>query len=238
VQEPVTNAMDQRLAALEAAVEDRTRDLSQALDQRTALLHELDHRVKNNLQLISSLMLMQSRRSADPAVREALGAMLERLHAIATVHRRLFQREDVERFDVSEFVRDLVSDLSAETRPGISFDCELAPVEVPASQAASLALVINELVINAIRHAFPAGEAGQILIDVRRNDERLRIEIADNGVGMSGSAGGPDGEGYGFGLTIVELLGRQLQASVRRGTPGRGVRTVIVLPLERDGARG
>ena len=233
--EKETTPVDRRVAALEAAVEARTRDLRAALDQRTALLHELDHRVKNNLQLISSLMLMQARRAGDPAVRAALDGMLERLHAIATVHRRLFQSEDVQRFDLSEFVRDLVADLAGAARPGLIFECALAPAEVAAARAASLALLINELVINAIRHAFPDGRPGRILIAVRKNDEGLRIEIADDGVGMSGSTGGARRADHGFGLTIVDLLGRQLQASIRRDTAEGGVRTVIVLPLESVG---
>jgi two-component sensor histidine kinase len=228
-----TVGIDGRVAALEAAVEARTRDLKAALDQRTALLHELDHRVKNNLQLISSLMLMQARRAADPAVRAALDAMLERLHAIATVHRRLFQSEDVERFDLSEFIRDLVADLAGSARrPGLTFQCKLCHAEVSASRAASLALLINELVINAMRHGFPEGRKGTILIDVRKNDQELRIEITDDGVGMTGSSGGTRDADPGFGLTIVELLGRQLQASIRRETANPGVRTVVTLPLD------
>ncbi|HTK33713.1 MAG TPA: sensor histidine kinase [Caulobacteraceae bacterium] len=234
--ELTSQTMDERVAALEAAVEARTRDLKAALDQRTALLHELDHRVKNNLQLISSLMLMQARRTADPSVRAALDGMLERLHAIATVHRRLFQTEDVERFDLSEFVRDLVADLAGSNRhPLLTFQCVLAPAEVPASRAASLALLINELVSNAMRHAFPDGRPGRILIDVRKSGEGLRIEIADDGVGMAGSPGGAQDAAAGFGLTIVDLLGRQLRACIRRETTDIGVRTVIALPPESVG---
>jgi two-component sensor histidine kinase len=228
-----TGGIDERVAQLEAAVEARTRDLKTALDQRTALLNELDHRVKNNLQLISSLMQMQARRADDPAVRAALDGMLERLHAISTVHRRLFQSEDVERFDLSEFVRDLIADLAGSAhKPVLTFKCALATAHVPASRAASLALLINELVINAMRHAFPEERVGTILIDVRKNDEELRIEITDDGVGMAGSTGGTRDASPGFGLTIVDLLGRQLQASIRRETANPGVRTVITLPLE------
>jgi two-component sensor histidine kinase len=221
----------ERVAALEAAVEVRTRDLREALEQRTALLHELDHRVKNNLQLISSLMLLQARRTDDPAVRAALDGMLERLHAIATVHRRLFQNEDVQRFDLAEFVRDLVADLAGDAPPGLTFKCTLKPVEVPASRAASLALLIDELVVNAIRHAFPDGRAGRVLIAAHKTDGMLRIEITDDGVGMPDPTGGTEDERRGFGLTIVELLGRQLRASIRREDAQPGLRTVVTLPL-------
>jgi two-component sensor histidine kinase len=224
--------IDKRLAALEAAAEARTRDLEAALDQRTVLLHELDHRVKNNLQLISSLMQMQARRSDDPAVKLALGGMIERLNAVATVHRRLFQSEDVARFDLSEFVRDLVADLAGQAgRPELSFVCRLAPAQVPAAKAASLALLIGELVTNALRHAFPVGRAGRVTITIVKNNEGLRIEIADDGVGMGGDSGLAADEIQGFGLTIVELLGRQLQARITREDAVPGVRTTIVLPL-------
>jgi two-component sensor histidine kinase len=223
----------ERVAALEAVVEARTRDLKAALAQRTSLLHELDHRVKNNLQLISSLMQMQARHSADPAVKRALAGMIERLNAVATVHRRLFQSEDVERFDLSEFVRDLVADLEAQTgRPEIVFECDLAPAQVPAGKAASLALLIGELITNALRHAFHDGRRGRISITICKSDLELRIEIADDGVGMGGSDGGATHDVNGFGLTIVELLGRQLQARVAREDAHPGVRMRLDLPLE------
>jgi two-component sensor histidine kinase len=222
-----------RLAALEAAVEARTRDLKAALDQRTALIHELDHRVKNNLQLISALMLMQARRAGNPEVRRALDGMAERLHAIGAVHRRLFQREDVGRFDLSDFVRDLVSDLGgASGRPEIRFACALEPVEAPAERAAALALLINELLTNALRHAFPGGRAGVVSIDLSIVANDLRIEIADDGVGMSGPAGGSCDGSQGFGLTIVDLLSRQLHGRLSRDPGPPGVRTLVVLPLK------
>ncbi len=223
----------ERLAALEAAVEARTRDLKAALDQRTALLHELDHRVKNNLQLISSLMLMQARHSADPAVKLALDGMIQRLNAVATVHRRLFQTEDIDRFDLSEFVRDLVADLGgAAARPQVRFACRLDPVQVSAAKAASLALLVNELVTNALRHAFPEGRAGQVSITIVQNNAELWIEIADNGVGMGGQDCVAAHGVQGFGLTIVELLGRQLQARITREDARPGLRMRIEAPLE------
>lgn len=230
-------ARNERVAALEAAVEARTRDLQAALDQRTALLHELDHRVKNNLQLISSLMMMQARHATDPAVKTVLDSMLGRLNAVATVHRRLFQSEDVQGFDLSEFVRDLVCDLqSSAGRPELTFDCRLSPVQVPAAKAASLALLINELLTNAVRHAYPPGEAGRVRVSIRKKDSQLRIEIADAGVGRCSPPGGAADEGKGFGLTIVELVGRQLQARIVREALDPGLRTEVLLPL--DSLRG
>jgi PAS domain S-box-containing protein len=216
---------------LEAAVEARTADLTHALQQKTALLHEVDHRVKNNLQLISSLLLLQNRRVTDPAVKSSLRGMLERVSAIATVHRRLFQNEDVERFDVSAFVRDLVSDMMGATRrDDITVRLDLERIDIAASKAAPLALVISELFSNALRHAFPpeamAGRTGEIFVGITRQDADFRIEITDDGVGVGTSA-----SSGGFGLTIVQLLCQQLKARSQTTPAGPGTRVVVHLPV-------
>ena len=218
---------NERQHDLEQLVADRTRELSQALEQKTALLHEVDHRVKNNLQLISSLLLLQNRRVADPAVKGALRGMLERVNAIATVHRRLFQSDDVERFDVSAFVRDLVADtIGSSGRDDIQFKLDLERVDVPASKAAPLALVVNELLSNALRHGFPDARPGQIFVGIGRIDGDFRIEITDDGVGVGNTA-----TTSGFGLTIVQLLCQQLKARCETTDAQPGTRVVIYLPV-------
>ena len=216
---------------LEAAVEARTADLTDALQQKTALLHEVDHRVKNNLQLISSLLLLQNRRVTDPAVKNSLRGMLERVSAIATVHRRLFQSDDVERFDVSAFVRDLVSDMMGATRrDDIKARLDLERIDIAASKAAPLALVISELLSNALRHGFPPeamdGRTGEIFVGITRQDAEFRIEITDDGVGQENSA-----SSGGFGLTIVQLLCQQLKARCQTTPADPGTRVVVHLPV-------
>ncbi len=212
---------------LERLVAERTRELTQALEQKTALLHEVDHRVKNNLQLISSLLLLQNRRVSDVAVKAAMRGMLDRVNAIATVHRRLFQSDDVERFDVSAFVRDLVADvMGSGGRDDIQFNLDLERVDVAAAKAAPLALVINELLSNSMRHAFPDSRAGRIFVGIIRADNDFRIEITDDGVGRGSSA-----STSGFGLTIVQLLCQQLKARCETTDASPGTRVVINLPV-------
>lgn len=211
---------------LRAVIDIRTRELQQALDQKTALLHEVDHRVKNNLQLISSLLLLQTRGTSDPAVKSALRGMLERVNAISTVHRRLFQSDDVERFDLAAFVRDLAGDMAGSSgRRDIEVRFDLERVDLATAKAAPLALLISELLGNSIRHAFP-GRPGAIRIVVARDNADLRIEIADDGVGMS-----MDEARTGFGQTIVKLLCEQLHADCETINANPGVRTVIRLPV-------
>lgn len=212
-------------AGLERAVQARTAELQHALEQKTVLLHEVDHRVKNNLQLISALMLLQARRAEEPNVRSALERMLERLNAISTVHRRLFQSDDAASFDVAEFLRDLAADLHGSAgRDDIAVNLELEKVSVPANRAASLALMVNEVISNAIRHGFPDGRGGQLDIKLSRRENGFCICVDDNGIGRGDRP-------KGFGSTIVDLLGRQLKADVsyRDTAPGAGVS--IDLPL-------
>ncbi len=210
---------------LQAVIDIRTRELQQALDQKTALLHEVDHRVKNNLQLISSLLLLQTRRTADPAVKAALRGMLERVNAIATVHRGLFQSEDVERFDLATFVGDLAGDVAGSAgRRDIEVKLDLERVDLATAKAAPLALLISELLSNSIRHAF-ADRPGVIEIRVGREGADVRIEIADDGVGIDDEANA------GFGQTIVKLLCEQLHADCETTNAKPGVRTVIRLPV-------
>jgi PAS domain S-box-containing protein len=214
--------------ALLSDLQSRTGELEETLEQKTALLHEVDHRVKNNLQLISSLMLLQSRRIQDENTRQALRGMLERVSAIATVHRRLFQSEDVTRFDVAEFVRDLTSDLAGSAgREGVQLKLDLERAAVPASQAAPLALVFNELISNALKHAFPGDRPGSVAISVHVADGRCRLTVEDDGVGMAP----PTSSSRGFGLTIVQLLSQQLRAELAFEDAQPGVRAVVSIPV-------
>lgn len=203
----------------------RIRELEAALARKTALLREVDHRVKNNLQLISSLMLLQSRRMDNEPARQALKTMLERVSAVATVHRRLFQGEDAQQFEVADFIRDLVGDLAlAAGRDDVRITLDLDSVMIPASAAAPFALLLNELMGNALKHAFPAGEGGVIAVSVTKADGAWVLTIADNGRGMSGAQ-------KAFGLTIVGLLCQQLRAGLEIVSDGPGVRAVVRAPL-------
>lgn len=213
--------------SLQQRVDERTLELTQALEQKSALLHEVDHRVKNNLQLISSLLLLQHRRVLNPDVKTSLQGMLGRVNAIATVHRRLFQSEDVERFDVSAFIRDMVADLiGSAMRDDVRVELDLERVEIPAAKAAPFALVVNELLSNALRHGLPEGRGGRIFVGVSRLNGDLRIEITDDGVGRDRET-----KTSGFGLTIVHLLCQQLKAKWETTDADPGTRVIILLPV-------
>ncbi len=197
--------------------------LQQALLQKTALIHEVDHRVKNNLQLITSLFQIQARRS-DPATRDVICSMLARINAIAVVHRRLFRSEDVERFDVAAFISDLASEIaSAEAREDVALHLDLVRIDIAARNAAPLALVISELLTNAYRHAFPAGRGGAIRVLTRTDGPKACIQMTDDGIGMLRD------NRSGFGFTIVNMLCRQLGGQLERLEQSTGTGFVISL---------
>ncbi|ESY97190.1 PAS sensor protein [Mesorhizobium sp. LNHC229A00] len=214
----------------EKAVKERTAELEAALEAQTTLLHEVDHRVKNNLQMISSLILMQSRTVSDANLKRSLGTMLERIEALSTVHRRLYQSKDVSKFDVSDFAKDLISDLlTASGRSEINPTLDLEPVVVPAEKATPVALMVNELVTNALKHAFkerPDGtKSGSIGIKMSQPDGHLNIEVSDDGVGMAGANGDAS-----FGMRLIKSLARQLRAEIEWRDAGPGTRVVISMP--------
>lgn len=203
----------------------RIRELEAALAQKTAQLHEVDHRVKNNLQLISSLMLLQSRRMTNETARQALKTMLERVGAVGMVHRRLFVGEESPQFEVADFVRDLVGDLAlAAGRDDVRIQLDLEPLTIPASAGAPFALVLNELVGNALRHAFAEREGGVIAVSVARVDSACVLTVCDDGRGMGEAP-------KAFGLTITDLLCRQLRAGLEIADARPGVRAVVRTPM-------
>ena len=216
----------------ERAVKERTSELEAALEAQTTLLHEVDHRVKNNLQMISSLIVMQSRTIKDEATKRSLATMLERIEALSTVHRRLYQSKDVSRFDVSDFARDLVADLlTASGRSEISSTLDLEPIVISAEKATPVALMVNELVTNALKHAFkekPDGTmAGRIGIRMSQPDGHFNIEVSDDGVGMADASGDAS-----FGMRLIKSLARQLHADIEWRDAGPGTKVIISMPNE------
>lgn len=214
--------------SLESQVRARTRALEETVEQKTALLHEVDHRVKNNLQLIASLIMLQARRIEDEEIERSLRDMLSRVSALSTVHRKLYQSGTTASFKVGEFIRDIADDLLGSTgRSDIDIRFELGELRLPASKASPVALIFNELITNALKHAFPMGRRGEVIVRMHRLNGDFMIEVEDNGVGI-GDGDEPDG----YGAMVIELLARQLQARIERKSANPGTLVRLVMPTE------
>ncbi|MGU3537724.1 histidine kinase dimerization/phosphoacceptor domain -containing protein [Methylobacterium sp. A54F] len=206
----------------------RTKDLTEALAAKTMLVHEVDHRVKNNLQMIASLLTMQTRTIADPAARATMNSMLNRVEALGTVHRRLYQSRDVERFDVAAFAQDLADDLvRGSGRSDVRLHLDLEAVEVPVEKAPPVALMLNELVTNALKHGFAQERGGLLSVSVRPDGNYIAIRITDDGHGMPEQATGSGS----FGKRLIENLSRQLAASIAWHPAQPGTRVELRIPI-------
>ncbi|KQO52014.1 PAS sensor protein [Methylobacterium sp. Leaf106] len=219
---------------LERQVHEQTADLRAALEEKTALLHEVDHRVKNNLQVISSLVLLKARRTPQGEARDALQGMAERIGALSMVHRMLYSAGDVTRFNLEEFADDFMSDLTAGIDPArTAVTAEVDPISLPAAIAAPLALMLHELATNAVRHAFPNDREGRVSISARRCETGLRLQIEDDGIGRNAAVPNP----AGFGCSLVEMVVKQLRGVITWHEPGSGTRVEIVIPLQSESPR-
>lgn len=213
---------------LERRVAERTAELRAALAQKTALIHEIDHRVKNNLQVISSLMLLKARRTPGGETRTALESMAERIGALSTAHRLLLSEENGTRFDLQDFVAELLSDVNAAlVDDRVQIDAAVEAVALPAALATPLALMIHELAVNAVRHAYPGDRRGRIAIVARRTDGGLAVEVRDDGIGIDPAAV----ERQGFGRSLVDMVVRQMRGTMALIPGEPGTRILIEIPL-------
>ena len=217
---------------LERQIQERTAALETALAHKTALLHEVDHRVKNNLQVIFSLMLLKARRTPEGTARDALQAMAERIGALSTAHRMLYAADDTTQFDFRDFAGELLGDLTAgldENR--ITVDAEIEPIACTAAMAAPLALLMHELAGNALRHAFPEGRQGKLRISAHRAEPGMRMVVEDDGIGLADDLSAQ----FGFGRSLVEMVTRQLRGDVRFADAAPGLRVEVAIPIPAAG---
>jgi two-component sensor histidine kinase len=204
------------------------RDLKAALVRHEVLLREVDHRVKNSLQLVISFLRLQGDGAEQPEVRHHLQEAAGRIAAIARVHQRLNQTAKVESLDLGAYLQDLCKDVD-EVAANCTVVAEVVSgVEVSTVRAISTALLVNELIANAAKHAYREGSSARIWVRLDRlPDERIVIAVRDEGVGL------PQGfnsmSGKGLGMRIVNALAKQLDAEIQVEArhPGTEIRLVM-----------
>jgi len=208
----------QRTSELELEIEQRKAAeaaITASLHEKEILLREIHHRVKNNLQIIASLLNLQSRYVKDETTLSSIRESQNRVKAMALVHEKLYQSTDLSRIDFDDYVRYLGKNLLSFfdlKGKGITFTTGIHDISLDINTAIPLGLIINELISNSLKHAFPEGKTGEISIAVFRNNHTLSIIMKDNGTGIA--------EGFDWrnatslGLRLVISLVEQLQGSI------------------------
>ena len=193
-----------------------------SLRGKEILLQEVHHRVKNNLQIISSLINMQLRRLKDSSSRETLEQCQHRVRAIALIHEKLYQSKSL--------AHDIFQAACAPATT-VSLDLTIAEIALPINQAIPCGLILNELITKALKHAFPDGRQGSIRISVDWLDaSSLKLTVADNGVGLPAEF--DTGRCRSMGLQLVDTLARQLNAQLEVDVHG-GASFQLTFQVER-----
>ena len=199
-------------------------DLRAALGQRDLLLREVYHRVKNNLQIVDGLLLMQAGAVQDPVARQALAGLRSRIYALGLVHAQLMASKNLETFDIAPFLQELSHNIVAGAADAtVSLEVEAMPLEVDLDFAVPVGLLVTELVTNSLRHAFPAS-SGVIQVRLAAGEPgQVVLTVADDGRGAAAT------DRPGVGSTIVHGLVRQLSASLSV-VDISGHTTIIAIP--------
>jgi two-component sensor histidine kinase len=192
------------------------------------LLREVNHRVGNSLQIIASLLHLQANSSSQEDVKAALTNAMGRVAAVAQVHRRLYTSHDLKSVVLNQYLEALLEDLrrSAEGNKMSRLTLKAEPIEIDPDRAVAIGIIVNELVMNAVKYAYPDG-SGPIHVELKPEGDDLLLSITDDGVGLNVKA---DPRGTGMGQRIVSAMASKLEADVARDPAHSGTRIVLRFP--------
>ncbi len=222
----------ERDAAAEALLATNER-LEAIVARQAVLLREVNHRVANSLQLVSSLVHMQVNVVADEASRAALRDTQARIGAIMQVHKRLYTSEDVEQVDIADYLHGLIDELSQSLSAGACRPIlvEAEPIKLSTDKAVALGVVVAELITNACKYAYAENEYGEVRVRFTSNgDGEAVLSVEDDGVGVP--AEGFKAKGTGLGQTVIAAMGRSLGSTVAFDPAhAKGARAVMQLTI-------
>jgi len=224
-----------RQAALQKARDEAEAEIHASRDrfaalaaEREVLLREVNHRVGNSLQIIASLLHLQANSATQEGVKAALTNAMGRVAAVAQVHRRLYTSHDLKSVLLNQYLESLLEDLrrSAEGNKMSRLTLKAEPVEIDPDRAVAIGIIVNELIMNAVKYAYPDG-AGPIHVELKAEGDDLLLTISDDGVGLNVKV---DPRSTGMGQRIVSAMAAKLEASVERDPAHSGTRVVVRFP--------
>lgn len=213
------------------------RDRFEALAaERALLMREVNHRVGNSLQLIASMLTLQANAARNTEVGEALVDATGRVLAVAQVHRRLYTSEDVQSVSVDQYLTALVDDLrrSSETNELVQLTLQADPISVDPDRAVAVGVIVNELVMNALKYAYPDGKGAIRVILKETGDGKAVLSVEDDGVGFTPHA---DPRSTRLGQRIVRAMGEKLNARIEYDSKSTGTRAMISFACDSDAER-
>lgn len=210
--------------------------LKNSLREKDVLLKELHHRVKNNLQVISSLVSLQADAHANPSLRDLFENVQDQVRTMALVHEKLYQNEDIGHVEFADYARSLLQYLwraHGTVASDVKLTLDLQPVSLTVEAAVPCGLMLNELASNSLKHAFRGRSDGEVCVSLHSEpDGRVRLCVGDNGVGMP--AGLDWRKSQSFGLRLVQMLAGQLNGTVEMRTDGGTKFEVIFERAEKE----
>lgn len=210
-----------------------SRDRFEALAaERALLMQEVNHRVGNSLQLIASLLTLQSNAARNPGIKEALTDATGRVLAVAQVHRRLYTSNDVQSVSVDQYLTGMMEDLrrSSDTNALGQLTLSADPIRVDPDRAVAVGVIVNELVMNALKYAYPDGTGPIRVVLKDLGNNRAVVCVEDDGVGMEPRA---TPKSTGLGQRIVRAMGEKLGAKIEFDRDHKGTRVMVRFNLQK-----
>lgn len=214
------------------ARDEAERQLRVSLREKELLLQEVHHRVNNNLQIICSLLSLQSEGAKEPYLASALSESQQRVQSMARIHAMLYSSTNLKDIDFGDYARWMANEVMScysPDRTRIGLDLELDPIRFEIDRAIPCGLILNELLSNAFKYAFPDKRSGEVRVSLRQQQNRVQLVVEDNGIGLRN--GFSVKEAKSLGLRIVDTLGRQLGGKLEVSS-NHGTRFVLNLDAE------
>ncbi|MFX0544754.1 sensor histidine kinase [Roseovarius sp. S1116L3] len=201
-------------------------DMRRALNGNKLLRQEVDHRVKNSLQSLSSLVSIQERRAVGSEARRALRTVRSRIEAVSQLHRQLYLNDNGSIVDLQAYLTELVGHLGAMAPVGVTLNLEASVCQAPAGQAVAVGTLVNEFVANSFKHAFPNGKRGRITVRAEPGiaPGTMRVSCSDTGVGLPPETNPDEG---GLGTLIAQVITAELNTDLEVTSSPEGLRLAL-----------